>query len=114
MFLVELSLLGERPSWDTHIGLGMLALLMIILAYVGRLPGPMKRLTWLNFGIYFVLADIVIFQRDTAPVIAAFHPVMAVILFPVAGTLTVLIWRVVGEAQTETALAQPAAIPSPE
>lgn len=109
VFLVGLSLLGGRPSWDTHRGLGhglgFLALLMIIFAYMGRLPRPMKRLTWLNFGLYFVLADIVIFQRDSAPVIAALHPVLAVMLFPVAGSLTVLIWRAVRAIQTEVPVA---------
>ncbi len=110
VFLVGLSLLGGRPSWDTHIGLGhglgILALVMLVLAYVGRMPRPIKPLTWLNFGIYFLLADFVIFQRESAPVIAALHPVLAMILFPVAGTLVVLIWLVVRAPQSETTPAQ--------
>src|SRR5215510_5422322 len=62
VFLVGLSLLGRRPSWLAHVGLGhalgILALLLVILAYVGALPPPFKRLTWLTFAIYVLLADI--------------------------------------------------------
>src|SRR5215203_2144829 len=80
VFLIGLSLLGGRPSWQTHIGLGhslsIFALLMVILAYTGRLPRPLKPLTWLNFGVYILLADVVIFMRGSAPLVAAFHPVL--------------------------------------
>ncbi len=106
VFLIGLSLLGGRPSWDVHIGLGhslsVLALLMVILAYVGQLPQPMKPYTWLNFVIYLLLADVVIFMRNSAPVVAAFHPVLAVLLFGVAGFLAVRAWRLVREARTNT------------
>jgi hypothetical protein len=117
VYLVGLSLLGGRPSWDDHIGLGHslggLALLMIVFAYSGRLSRSMKLLTWLNFGIYFLIADIVIFMRDSAPVIAALHPVLAVILFPVSGTLAVRIGLILRQPQAETAAApNEPAIPS--
>ncbi len=106
VYLVGLSLLGGRPSWDDHIGLGHMiggfALLMIIFGYLGRLPRSMKWLTWLNFGIYFLIADIVIFMRDSAPKVAALHPVLAIILFPVAGTLAIRIWLIVRAPQAET------------
>jgi hypothetical protein len=116
VYLVGLSLLGDRPSWQDHINLGhtigMFALLMIIFAYVGCLPQGMKRLTWLNFGIYFLIADIVIFMTDSAPKLAALHPVLAVLLFPVAGTLAVRITLLVRASPAETAsvITGPAAI----
>ncbi len=107
VFLVGLSLLGGRPSWDDHIGLGHslggFALLLILLAYLGRFPRSMKRLTWLNFAIYFLIADVVIFMRDSAPTIAALHPVLAVVLFSVTGTLAVRSWMIVRAPQTESA-----------
>jgi mercuric ion transport protein len=91
VFLVGLSLLGGQPGWQTHIGLGrnlgILALLMVVLAYTGQLPRPMKRFTWLNFAIYILLADVVIFMRELAPLVAALHPVLAVLLFGVTASL---------------------------
>jgi hypothetical protein len=109
VYLVGLSLLGGRPSWDDHIGLGHslggLALLMVVFAYLGQLTRSMKLITWLNFGIYFLIADVVIFMRDSAPVIAALHPVLAVILFSVAATLAVRIWLIVRAPQGETTAA---------
>lgn len=101
VFLIGLSLLGGQPSWQAHIGLGhslsILALLMVILAYTGRLPRPMKPLTWLNFAIYILLADVVIFMRQSVPLVAAFHPVLAVLLFAVNGFLAVRAWQLVRE-----------------
>ena len=105
VYLVGLSLLGDRPSWPDHIDLGHsigpLALLMLIFAYVGRLPRSMKLLTWLNFGIYVLIADIVIFMTDSAPKVAALHPVLAFLLFPVAATLAVRITMLVRASQAE-------------
>jgi hypothetical protein len=101
VFLIGLSLLGGRPSWQTHIGLGhglaIAPLLMIVLAYAGCLPRPMKPFTWLVLAIYVLLADVVIFMRGSAPIIAALHPVLSVLLFGVAGFLAIRAWRLVRE-----------------
>src|SRR5687768_9416535 len=101
VFLIGLSLLGGRPSWQTHVRLGHglmgLALLMIVLAYTGRLPRRMKTLTWLTLAIYVLLADIVIFVRPSAPLVAALHPVLAVLLFGVSGHLALRVWRLLRE-----------------
>lgn len=117
VFLVGLSLLGQRPSWDEHIDLGhmlaLFALLMLIFAYVGRFPRSMKMLTWLNFGVYFLLADIIIFMTDSAPYVAALHPVLAVILFSIAVTLAVRIWLMVRAHETEEAAQHESAVSSP-
>jgi hypothetical protein len=72
----------------------------------------MKWLTWLNLGIYVLIADIVIFMTDSAPKVAALHPVLAVILFPVAGTLAVRIALIVRAPQAETAPHEPAFSPT--
>jgi hypothetical protein len=103
VFLVGLSLLGGQPGWPTHIrlghSLGIAPLLMIVLAHTGRLPRPMKRSTWLSFAIYILLADVVIFMREVAPVVAALHPVLAVLLFGVAAPLPIRAWRLVRPTQ---------------
>ncbi len=99
VLLVGLSLLGQQPSWQIHIGLGhtlgILALLLVVLAYVGALPHPDKRLTWLAFAMYVLLADVVIFLRQSVPVVAALHPVLAVTLFAVTSNLALRATRLV-------------------
>lgn len=105
VFLVGLSLLGRQPSWQIHVGLGhtlgILALLLVVLAYAGALPYAFKRLTWITFGIYVLLADIIIFLRDSTPMVSALHPVLAVILFALTATLALRAWRLVRESQME-------------
>ena len=105
VFLVGLSLLGRQPSWQIHIGLGhtlgILALLMVVLAYVGALPHPFKRLTWLTVAIYVLLADVVIFLRDSALVVAALHPVLALMLFAIASGLALRATRLVRDLAEE-------------
>ncbi|MGE5601939.1 MAG: DUF6220 domain-containing protein [Nitrososphaerales archaeon] len=85
VFLAGMVVVAARMGWDAHAGLGhSLAgplLFMLISMYLGRLPGPMKRLTWLLFGAYVLQADVLIFLRAAAPVAAAFHPVMALVDF---------------------------------
>jgi hypothetical protein len=56
---------------------------MLITMYVGKLPGRMKRLTWLLFGVYILQADVLIYLRASAPVLSAFHPVLALADFAV-------------------------------
>jgi hypothetical protein len=111
VFLIGLTFLGRRPSLDTHVGLGhglaIAPLLMVVLAYTGRLPRPMKPFTWLAFALYVLLADVVIFMRESVPLVAAFHPVLAVLLFGVTGFLAVRAWRLVREATASDAVSHP-------
>ncbi len=104
VYLVGLSLLGQQPSWQTHVGLGhglsIVALLMVALAYTSRLPRPMKPFTWLNLVIDILLADVVIFMRGSAPLVAALHPVLAILLFGIAGFLAMRAWQLVREGGT--------------
>jgi hypothetical protein len=117
VFFVGLSLLGGRPSWDDHTNLGhmlaLFALLMLIFAYVGRFPRVMKGLTWLNFGVYFLLADIIVFMTDSAPYVAALHPVLAIILFSIAITLAIRSWLMVRAPETAEAAQRESTVSSP-
>ncbi|MBZ0318806.1 MAG: DUF6220 domain-containing protein [Anaerolineae bacterium] len=114
VFMIGLSLLGGRPSWQIHIGLGhwlgIAPLLMVVLVYAGRLPRPMKPFTLLVFAIYVLLADVVIFMRGSAPIIAALHPVLAMLLFGVAGFLAIRAWRLVRDSAVPSALSHPTAM----
>ncbi len=104
VFLIGLTFLGGRPNLPTHAGLGhglaIAPLLMVVFAYTGRLPRPTKPFTWLALVIYVLMADVVIFMRGSVPIIAALHPVLAVILFGVTGFLAVRAWRLVRELRT--------------
>lgn len=103
VFFVGLSLLGGRPSWNAHVelghALGILTLLLVILAYTGRQERPIKPVTWLNLIVYLLLADVVIFLRGSAPLVAALHPVLAVSLFGTTGVLVSQAWRAVRSSE---------------
>ena len=90
-FLAGMVVVAVRMGWDNHVGLGhalgLPLLIMLVTAYVGRLPGGIKRLTWLLFAVYVVQADVIIFMRASAPVVAAFHPVLALVDFALGLTL---------------------------
>lgn len=108
VFLIGLTFLGGQPSLQTHTGLGhglaVAPLVMIVAAYIGRLPHLMKLFTWIALVVYILLADVVIFMRGSAPIIAALHPVLAVILFGTVGSLAIRISRLIREAQASALL----------
>ena len=91
VFLAGMVVVARQIGWDYHRGLGhFLAaplLFMLISMYLGRLPGSTKRLTWLLFGAYVLQADVLIFLRVQAPLLSAFHPVMALVDFALGWTL---------------------------
>lgn len=85
VFLAGMVVVASQMGWDNHMGLGhalaVPLLLMLITAYPGKLPGRMKRLTWLLFVVYVLQADVLIFMRASVPVLSALHPVMALVDF---------------------------------
>jgi uncharacterized protein DUF6220 len=85
VLFVGLSLFTSQPYWDSHISLGhtigVLPILLVILGYLGRLPRRTIILTWLALGTYLVQAEVFAAIRADAPLFAAFHPVLALVLF---------------------------------
>lgn len=81
VFFAGMAVVAGRWPWTNHISLGHLLavplLVMVITMYTGKLPGRMKRLTWLLFLVYVLQADVLIFLRTSAPVLSALHPVLA-------------------------------------
>jgi hypothetical protein len=81
VFFAGMAVVARQWPWTNHINLGhALAgplLIMLVMMYLGKLPGRMKRLTWLLFAIYIVQADVLIFMRAVAPALSALHPVLA-------------------------------------
>jgi membrane-bound metal-dependent hydrolase YbcI (DUF457 family) len=105
VFLVGLSLFTGEAYWSTHRDVGhslaVLPLLLVILAYLGRLPRSEKLLIWLLFGVYLVQAEVFAAIRDSVPLLAAFHPVLALVLFALA-ILIELRSRTVVQAEIQT------------
>lgn len=85
VFFAGMAVVAGRWPWTNHVNLGHLLavplLVMLITMYVGKLPGRMKRLTWLLFLVYVLQADVLIFLRTSAPILSALHPVLALIDF---------------------------------
>jgi len=85
VFLAGMVVVAREMGWNAHRDIGhFLAaplLVMLICAYVGRLPTAMKGMTWLLVIAYLLQADVVIFMREAAPLVSAFHPVIALVDF---------------------------------
>jgi len=85
VFFAGMAVVAGRWPWANHVTLGHLLaaplLAMLIAMYVGKLPGRLKRLTWLLFAVYVLQADVLIFMRASAPVLSALHPVSALVDF---------------------------------
>lgn len=101
VFLAGMVVVSYQMGWDNHVGLGhMLAgplLVMLLTQYVGRLPGQMKWMTWLLVVVYVLQADVIIFMRTTVPVIAALHPVLALVDFALGLALARRAWPLLSE-----------------
>ena len=81
VFFAGMAVVARQWPWTNHINLGhALAgplLIMLVTMYLGKLPGRVKRLTWLLLGIYVLQADVLIFMRAVVPALSALHPVLA-------------------------------------
>jgi hypothetical protein len=111
VFLVGLSLFTGQAYWSTHRDVGhslaVLPLLLVILAYLGRLPSAEKRLIWLQLGVYLVQAEVFAAIRADVPLLAAFHPVLALVLFALSLIIALRAPKVVrAGVQTSSTLQQ--------
>lgn len=101
VFLAGMVVVAARMGWDNHAdlghALGLPLLVMLVTVYLGRFPGRMKGLTWLLFLVYVMQADVLIFMRDSAPVLAAFHPVLALVDFALGLKLATMARSLAGE-----------------
>jgi hypothetical protein len=111
VFFVGLSLFTGQSLWGTHGDFGhtlvVFPLLLIILAYLGRVPRQDKLLVWLQFGVYLVQAEVFAAIRNAVPFLAAFHPVLALVLFALALIVALRAARAVrAEVQASSPLQQ--------
>ena len=88
VLLIGLNLFAGEPTRGTHIELGhmlgILPLLTLIVAFVGRLPRWTKVLAGWQFGLFILQAEVFAAIRSAAPVVASFHPVLAMVVFALA------------------------------
>jgi hypothetical protein len=110
VFFVGMTVVARQWSWENHISLGHMLggplFIMLVTVYLGRFPRRMKWLTWLLFAVYFVQADVIIFMRQSVPVLSAFHPVLALVDFALGVALARQAMGIVRAGQT-AALAVP-------
>lgn len=94
VFFAGMVVVARQMNWENHIGLGhtlaIPLILMLITAYLGKLPGRMKRINWLLLAVYILQADVLIFLRASAPVLSALHPVLALLDFALGVALASL------------------------
>ena len=105
VFLAGMVVVALQGGWASHRDLGhtlaLPLLIMLVTAYLSRLPCNMKWLTWLIFGVYVIQADVIIFMRDSMPFVSAFHPVLALVDFVLAASLVYQAWKLVRNARED-------------
>jgi hypothetical protein len=98
VFLAGMGLFGTTRDFEPHVGLGwilhLVPVLLLIVAAVARVG---SRLIWWNVALLVVqfVQPILATLRSTQQVIAAFHPVLALIIFWLAFTIGIKAWRLV-------------------
>jgi hypothetical protein len=105
VFLAGMVVVAMEMGWSNHrdLGhtLGLPLLIMLVTVYLGRFPGKMKWANWLLFAVYFIQADVLIFMRQSMPVLSAFHPVLALVDFGLATFLVYQAWMVLRATREE-------------
>jgi hypothetical protein len=100
VFLIGIALFGSAHDFEPHIGLGwILHLVPVLLLIVGAIARVGSRLLWWNTALVLVqfIQPILATMRDDQPVLAAFHPVLALLIFWLAFTIGLMAWRLVRE-----------------
>lgn len=91
VFLAGMVVVAGQMGWASHKDtghiIGLPLFLMVIFMYVGKASREVKRTTWLLLLVYIIQADVIIFLRQSVPVLSAFHPVLALLDFWLAAKL---------------------------
>jgi hypothetical protein len=102
VYLAGMVVVAGVITWADHVNFGHMlgapVVILLLSAYLGRIPRRMKLLSWLLFGVYILQADVVIFMRGSAPLISALHPVLALVDFTLGFLLVRRTWSLVRES----------------
>ena len=102
VFLAGMVVVALQMGWGNHRDLGhalaLPLLIMLVSAYLGRLPRK-NWFTWTLLLVYIIQADVLIFMRTSAPVASAFHPVLALVDVLLAVMLVYQAWGLVREGR---------------
>ena len=105
VFLAGMVVVALQTGWGNHRDLGhalaLPLLIMLVTAYLGRLPSKMKWMTWLLLGVYVIQSDVIIFMRASYPYVSAFHPVLALVEFGLGAFLVYQVWKLVQDDREE-------------
>jgi hypothetical membrane protein len=100
VFLAGIGLFGAAKDFEPHVGLGwilhLVPVLLLIVAAVARVGASLLWWTTALLVVQFI-QPILATLRDNQPVVAAFHPVLAAVIFWLAVTIGVKAWRLVRE-----------------
>ena len=100
VFLAGIGLFGAAKDFEPHAGLGwilhLVPILLLIVAAVARVGSSLLWWTAALLVVQFV-QPILATLRNDAPVAAAFHPVLALVIFWLALTIGLKAWRLVRE-----------------
>lgn len=100
VFLAGMGLFGPQRDFEPHIGLGWLLhvvpILLLIVAAIARVG---RRIIWWNVALLVVqfIQPILALARHDQPLVAAFHPVLALIIFWLTLTIGLMAGRLVRE-----------------
>ena len=115
VFLAGLGVFSDPRSFLTHRDfgylIGMLTLVALVLALLGRQPRRLVGLTALSLAL-FALQSVFIALRTSAPAVAALHPVNGFLILLVALVVTRAAWTTRSSAATDGVIADPATRPA--
>ena len=100
VFLAGMGLFGTSRDFEPHVGLGwilhLVPVLLLIAAAVARVG---RRLLWWTTALLIVqfIQPLLALLRNDVPLVAAFHPVLALIVFWLALTIGMKAWQLVRE-----------------
>jgi hypothetical protein len=100
VFLAGIGLFGTAKDFAPHVGLGwILHLVPVLLLIAGAVARVGRRLLWWTTALLVVqfIQPIFALARNDVPLVAAFHPVLALVVFWLALTVGIRAWQLVRE-----------------
>ncbi|MBA3688416.1 MAG: hypothetical protein H0W81_06280 [Chloroflexi bacterium] len=106
VFLAGIGLFGAAKDFEPHVGLGwilhLVPVLLLIVAGVARVGSRLIWWTVALLGVQFI-QPILATLRNDMPLVAAFHPVLALVVFWLALTIGLKAWRLIRESAESAA-----------